>query len=134
MSRRFLSDLGCVGAALVPGILFGGFMLLLASAGIDWERQAAGGNFNLLGMIVVPPTVAAAFWIAWRRVTGRGYSVSTAFQLDSMSDEQLMTLWRSIEAGRAPSAIAPERVAAFRQAILDTASRRSLDLGSPPAP
>ena len=130
MPRRFLADLGCLGAALVPGILFAGFMLFLEVAGIDWEHQAAGGNFNLLWMIVIPPTVVAVFWIGWRRVTGRGYSVFRGFQLDSMSDDQLLTLWRSLEAGSAPAAVAPERVEAFRQAITDAASRRGLSLGS----
>jgi hypothetical protein len=52
-----------------------------------------------------------------------------SFQLESLSDERLEALWRAAGSGDLPASITPERLAALRQAILDTAQRRALELG-----
>jgi len=130
VSRKLLSDLGCLLAACVPAVLFGGLMLLLPAGGIDWEHQAAGGNFGLLGMLLAGPMIVAATWVVIRRATGHGYTMETigGFQLDVMSNERLLALWQSLENDPRPSSLAPERVAALREAILDVATRRGLEL------
>jgi hypothetical protein len=53
----------------LPGALFFLFMVIVALAGISWERQAAGGNFDLLQLLLMPfyATLLAAAVTVHRR-------------------------------------------------------------------
>lgn len=127
------SDLGCLASALVPSLLFGGSLLFLAAAGVDW-RLAAGGNFYFAGVLLIGPMLAAALWISYRRISREGYTPEghAAFHLESMSNERVVALWLSLKSDRSASKLPSERVDALRTELLQIAAKRRLTLDDSP--